>query len=225
VHTPALKSLAFVVACVAAFGCGGSPPSTLSPAFSEFMPVAQPANEPPLCAMWLVKPGNRVIGPGEKDDPLGPAVCIWDDGRVLWNPTNPWSRDAVVCGTLTPEQVRDVHQRVLEGFRALGNVRTSHYPPDSSYLAIFARDGDTYRVLKSTHDLLASGDLIATDHGIEALNGRDRAAVLAGTPPEYRHFLEQWAVCRDALTPVRPVVSGADCAWWSLAWVESGTKR
>ncbi|MCC6360300.1 MAG: hypothetical protein IT450_16275 [Phycisphaerales bacterium] len=74
----------------------------------------------------------------------------------------------------------------------------NQFGPDSAATAITVRcDGEAIELI-SWHELFEQNpNLIATEHGITTLDGRDRATVAAGASAEYRQFREAWDRIRE----------------------------
>src|SRR5262249_5273764 len=88
-----------------------------------------------------------------------------------------------------------------------GNGKTyyGNFGPDSSYEVVLVRLSDRELRLLSWHDLYADNPkVVVTSRGVEALEGRDRDAVIASEPEEYKRFLLVWSEIRSAVRSWQP---------------------
>jgi hypothetical protein len=72
----------------------------------------------------------------------------------------------------------------------------------------------------------ANSDLVATSAGLELLDGRDRAAVLAAEPESYRRYRRIWGELRHRLTRLLPRDGeAARPLKFKLRWLTGGARR
>jgi len=92
---------------------------------------------------------------------------------------------------LAPEDVVQAIQAVATGGRFVGQ---RYYGPDARRMEMIMEAGSERIVdVASWHEIVERDPgLVATAAGIEPLDGRDRAAVLAAQPAAYRAFRARW---------------------------------
>ena len=158
-------------------------------------------------------------------------VAIWKDGRVIWSE----AEDALRGGP--PYFEGSIDPKVLAEFLAeVDNKgwfndpvsKQHHWGPDSSWMKItILTDSGKTLSMGSWHELFEDNpNLVADATGITALDGRDRAQVLAEQPEDYRRFRAIWSELRNRLQELIPaerkIVEGLQ---FNLRWIEIGEAR
>lgn len=139
----------------------------------------------------------------EGPEPRTVVVAIWADGTIIWSGDRsrggaPYFLASLPVGSVT-QLLFEQHARLV------ATTRKEFVVPDSEYAEIALVQGDRLAALKSCIPVFESDQrLVATDHGIEALDGRERAAVLATQSREFREFRDAWTRCADALLAAIP---------------------
>ncbi len=139
----------------------------------------------------------------------GLIVAIWKNGRIVWGADPADGGPPYYVGTIRPDQVR----AVLETISQMGlfddpdiERHRINYGPDAPFIAIAIDDGTRCQQLSSWHELFErNSTLVATEQGIESLNGRNRDEVLAGCSAGYRKFREVWEQIRKLLRDIIPI--------------------
>jgi len=171
------------------------------PSLTVLMPAVVDEHVLPLVAIYYEDwgRGSRVFGPQI-------ILAIWRNGRVVW------SRDALKGGPpyRTGRVARGRLRKLLEGLDASGifkdpTLNDANFGPDSQFITIAIADGRRRLNMASWHEVYeANSDLVATSAGLEPLDGRDRAAVLAAEPESYRRYRRLWGEVRHRLTSLLP---------------------
>lgn len=134
-------------------------------------------------------------------------VAIWRNGRVVW------SQDQIEGGP--PYHVGQADPKLVA--RALEEIRQAivknnwpsvrhHFGPDSLRTQIVVYD-DQEKILEivSWHELFEINEnLVVTATGVEPLQGRERANVLAAQPATYRSFRQQWQYVKERMLQLIP---------------------
>jgi len=150
-------------------------------------------------------------------EPAQPIVLLWDDGRVLWSNDLVHGGPPYRTGKVTPERATVVAKRIA-GYGPELLVKES-LGPDSSFATLVVRlPGGRYAQMKSWHPREPGAKTVATSHGLEPLEGRDPAAVLAGDTKEYQAFRRVWRQVEDELLSVSRVAKGAQPVTPKLEW-------
>jgi hypothetical protein len=155
----------------------------------------------PLLAVYTLDHGLRPRRTGPQV-----LVAVWSDGRVVWSKDDREGGPPYREGRIPVERVR----KLLDAQAATGvfgdaALDRAHFGPDSHFTVIAAADGRRRLCLRSWHELFeANPNLVATEGGVTALEGRDRAAVLAAQPEAYRRYRRTWADLRAAIRGLIP---------------------
>jgi hypothetical protein len=129
---------------------------------------------------------------------LPDGTLVWSDDRALGGP--PYQ-----VGRIAPEAV----ERALRSVAAEGwFVGQRYFGPDARRTHIVMNlASDRIVDAESWHEIAERDpEVVATATGIEPLNGRDRAAVLAAQPEAYRAFRARWERVKDAAWRLCPKV-------------------
>lgn len=136
----------------------------------------------------------------------GLVIAVWRNGRVLWSADSLAGGPPFYEGRIPASKVDAilVAARRQGYFRDLALCR-GHFGPDARYTTISITDGEGRLQMDSWHELYeANSDLVATAHGLASLEGRDRTAVLAAQPAEYRRYRRVWTDIRTSLQAIIP---------------------
>jgi hypothetical protein len=150
--------------------------------------------------------GHPKPGDTKTDLSLRVVAALWNDGKIVWSESRLRGGPPYRQGQFTREKM-DALLGSLEAQGAFTNatLRRPWFGPDSQTTRIVIDDGRRRLKLESWHELFEQNtNLVATAQGITSLNGRERDAVLAGQPEEYRHFRKTWSEVRDAVASLIP---------------------
>jgi hypothetical protein len=126
------------------------------------------------------------------------VLAAWPDGRVIAGGDTLLGGAPYVRGVVDLELVERA-RRQIEAATADPSVR-SFAVPDSSCRHLFVAVEGPDRSLDSAIELFERGpDLVATDHGIEPLEGRNREAVIARQSAGHRAMRSAWSQCVEIL--------------------------
>lgn len=124
------------------------------------------------------------------------SIKAWGDGRIVW-----LSKGASFEGHFDPVSFDALIKRLdHEGAFSDENARHNYTGPDSGYEVIEVQLADRSLRLESWHEAAErSSEVVGTHHGLELLEGRNREAVLAAQPSEYRRFRRIWSDIRSTV--------------------------
>ena len=141
-------------------------------------------------------PAIAITVAGGRQEDQG-VLAAWPDGTLVW------SLDRVLGGP--PYQVTrvasDAVERAVQSMAADGRfVSQRYHGPDARRTHMTVDLGPDRIVDAASWHEIAERDpgLVATATGIEPLDGRDRAAVLAAQPEAYRAFRARWDAVKNA---------------------------
>lgn len=219
-----------------------APESKKAPVVNEKAPAVKPKNDPvardfsvptlegrgmPQIACYLT---NGMPRP-ESKAPTGPQIMIlvWPDGRLLYSQNQQQGGPPYFEATIDQARVNAFFSSLQAKGLWTDSRFCNNYPPDSGYVTLFLNRNGRVIKLSSSHDLFEANDkLIQTSRGVQALNGKPLAEVLADQPAGYRHFRKIWDAIRTqsrALVPtegttVSPVFTRASvrvlCSWLEM---------
>lgn len=142
---------------------------------------------------------------GHPQEPREQVIAVWSDGRIVWQ-----ANGALLQSRIDTKKIDALFQRLhREGVFGDGNAYYGNTGPDSSFDVIEVRLADRQLRMDSWHeDFEKNPKLVVTSRGVESLEGRNRDAVLAAEPPEYRRFRRVWLDIQSAVDSWIP--SGGD---------------
>jgi hypothetical protein len=182
---------------ISSAGCRGEVARETGPAANVRIdvPVDSETGEEPAFALWA-SPGNNITRVGEPRPGL--VLAAWPDGRFVVGDDPLIGGAPYHEGRATPEQVARTRARLEEA--TAQTTRKSFAIPDSGCRQLFVSCAGPDRSLDSAIELFESNSLlVATDHGIEALDGRRREDVIERQSEEFRAFRAAWSRCIEAL--------------------------
>ncbi len=144
---------------------------------------------------------------GRVEDPCPQLhVAVWPDGRIIWARRESTPDPPLLESKIDPAVVSlflsDLQSRRVFDDPSLADA---HFGPDSAFTVIHVASGGTCVKLRSWHESFeANPQLVATDHGIEALSGRTRDAVLKDQSNSYRRFRQVWAHIQETVSTWLP---------------------
>lgn len=163
-------------------------------------PVLEASNQPVLL---IYRDGRNL--------PLTPVserldTAVWADGRIIWR-----ARRSFLQGSVDPSRIDALIQRLhQEGLFGDGNAHYASLGVDANFDVIEIRLSDRSMKLMSWHERFAQNPRLAvTSRGIEPLNGRQPAEVLADDLPEYQRFRRVWAEIRSEVRSWQPATGDA----------------
>jgi hypothetical protein len=205
-----LGLVVLMTAGTASFGGAQKPtnPDKAEAAVEIRMPVQGESKEfpTPLLAVY-VAPMSRIWHAADPAD-LDPQiiVAVWKDGRIIWSREPVRGGGPYREGKVEPGKV----QKALDDLEKRGifkdrSLRRLHFGPDADFTAIVVADSKRWLDMGSWHELFEeSPKMVATDHGVEALEGRDRAKVLTSQPESYRNYRKAWSDAKATLLGLIP---------------------
>lgn len=144
---------------------------------------------------------------GEAGD-AEPAIIFaaWPDGQIVWSDDRLHGGPPYREAQIKPNKVISLLARLeKDGLFADEKLKHARFGPDSSFTALLIKRGDEQIEMRSWHELFeASGKLIATNHGVAALEGRRRLDVLRKEPADYLYFRFVWSETRGRLVDLVP---------------------
>jgi hypothetical protein len=144
-------------------------------------------------------------GIAEPAEVLPLRVALWADGTLCW------SGDLQHGGapySVTHIEARQVGE-LLERLRTLLDDRSegvrSYVVPDSESSQLAILDGQHLLGMASCIEAFETNPaLVATDHGIESLQGRDRGEVIAAQSGAHQRLRTSWGKAAEALSSLIP---------------------
>ncbi len=134
-------------------------------------------------------------------------VAVWKDGQVVWGEDPASGGPPYYVANVDPSRVNELLDSLAKIglFSSPANRYRLNFGPDASFTAITCLHGDLRQQLESWHEgAERHPNNVATDWGLESLNGRNRSEVLAACPRDYRKFRQIWSEARKLLIEVIP---------------------
>jgi hypothetical protein len=164
------------------------------------MPSITDAKDPAFAAIYI----DTMAAIGQP--PMRLVCAFWNDGRVVWNSNPAPGQTTHLRGKLSQDQ--------LEQFRAalgkqiagieLADRWKGNFGPDSVYTVVTVCDGPARLWYASWHEVEDGAGVAVTERGVEVLEGRDKAKVMAAVAPEYRAFLNRWDLIKSTMLRALP---------------------
>jgi hypothetical protein len=176
-------SVGLCAATTLLIGAGSCDRSSSLPELKRLsIPAATSQPNVPLAAIYVESPlpinGTQVV------------LAIYEDGRIVW------SQDQ--SGGGPPYLVRAIDEKdikvTIESLESMGvssdrSLNVPNWGPDATHAAIAIADGPRTLLMESWHEIFESdSNIVVTSRGVEALNGRNRQAVLNSQPRSYRYY-------------------------------------
>lgn len=145
--------------------------------------------EPPVITVAIH--GSREL------EPRG-LVALWADGKIVWSEDQKDGGAPYRTAKMDAEKLRAFLAKLeQQGLFKKGPDFLRHFGPDGSYHGIRVRSGKKVVELASWHELYERNPkTVATSHGLEGLDGRDRAELLKGDTKDYQEFRRLWLELR-----------------------------
>ncbi len=160
---------------------------------------------------------ERALLPGQPPtEPARPIVLLWEDGRVLWSENALEGGPPYRSGKVTPARVTALVARFKDRDSAL--LTKESLGPDASYATLVLRLPGRYAQLKSWHPRDPKSKTVASSSGLQALDGRDPAAVLAADTADYQAFRMLLQELEDELVAVAHTATGAKPVTAKFEW-------
>jgi len=184
-----------------ALACHSSPREE---AFDANIPLHPHSGEPALASLHVER-ALPIQGPAAQSEALPLRVALWADGTLCW------SGDLQQGGA--PYSVTHVGTRrvaeLLETLRPTLDDRAesaqSYVVPDSESSQFAVLDGGHLLGMASSIEAFERNpDLVATDHGVESLQGRDRREVIASQSGAHQRFRTSWGKAVEVLSSLIP---------------------
>jgi hypothetical protein len=143
---------------------------------------------------------------GGRSEDVG-ILALWRDGFALWSADEVAGGPPYWAGWQAEEKMEETLTAVKR-LAEIGRVpaRQFFFGPDARWVSLqIFEQGHWLIHLGSWHELFeANPALVATEGGIEPLNGRERDAVLAAQPAEYQAFRHRWQAIKERLLALVP---------------------
>jgi hypothetical protein len=184
--------LILVLHLVAMVGCSHKPNAEkvqALPSVSTLPPPVLTALDRPVILIYMDSLGN--LNPEAPRNRIDTAV--WGDGRIVWRVDH-----SLLQGRIDTKKIDELLQRLhREGVFGDGKASYHAFGPNSSFEVIKVQLADRQLELCSWHELYGQGpDALVTSQGVELLEGRNRDAVIAAQPPEWKRFRSVWSDIR-----------------------------
>jgi hypothetical protein len=149
-------------------------------------------------------------GLGSRGEP-GLILAAWPDGHIVWSGDRLKGGAPYRAGRIDPKKVAALLERFKkEGLFSDETLNQAHFGPDSEFHTVFIKTGKQQVQMQSWHELFEESDnLVATERGVSALEGRRRLDVLRKATPEYLYFRAVWSETRSRLSGLVPAESTA----------------
>jgi hypothetical protein len=209
-----LVCLLTAASCRKAVSALSRPAPASSPPTSR--PIYAPLGATPLAWVHHDSYDLPLSNAGHQRESL--EVAVYPDRTVVWSTAPAHQGPPYVKSRITAAALETLRAALSADAAACAPDDTeSNVGPDAAFTVLTYDLGPGPVSLSSWHEDSADGGLIATDRGIEPLNGRNRDAVLAASAPAYRKFRLRWSDLRRALAEVIPPsgdpVNAVDIAW------------
>lgn len=205
------KQIILLACLIALIGCDGSMTTTAPatapttapapeklrslPSNTTLPPPVLAHSEKPVIVLYDYITGGWEASRYEVD------TAVWSDGKIVWR-----KDDGLFLSHIDIKQIDALLQRLHEeGVFGDGSTYYGNFGPDSSFRIIEVNLPDRKLKMASWHEAMdGNPKAVATARGLEALEGRDRNAVLASQPPEYKRFVRIWSDVRSTVESWRP---------------------
>jgi hypothetical protein len=187
-----------IVTLFCLFALAGCGTKKQSPSPVQALPSATTLPAPVLAVSE--KPLILIYRDSYGDDPQAPHdqiyTAVWSDGRIVWR-VGGSMRQARIDPKKIDELIQKLHR---DGVFGDGKAYYGNVGPDSTFDMIDVQMPDRRLQISSWHEVFEqNAKSVVTSRGVEALEGRDRDAVLAAEPPEYRRFRRIWSEIRTTV--------------------------
>src|SRR5258705_202643 len=172
--------------------------------FEANIPLDPRSGDPALASLHVER-SLPMPGIAEPTEALPLRVALWADGTLCW------SGDLQRGGA--PYSVTHVEPRhvaeLLEKLRPILDDRAedaqSYVVPDSESSELAILDGQHLLGMASSIESFERNPaLVATDHGVESLQGRDRGQVIAAQSASHQRLRASWGKAVGALSALLP---------------------
>jgi len=159
-----------------------------------------PGNGDPAIACVTSEPGVTISG---TTDARAVIVAVWADGTIIWSEDRSRGGPPYFLAELPAFGVQRLVSQMQSSLRA--SQRTEYLVPDAGYTEVALASPTRLDSMSSCiPEFERHPGLVATDDGIQALKGQDRAEVLARQSRELREFRDAWTRSVDALIGAIP---------------------
>jgi hypothetical protein len=171
-------------------GQSEAPAGRALPEQTTLPPPVLSASEKPVILIYREAGFNPNVPPYEV------ISAVWGDGRIVWR-----ANGGLLQSHIDVKKIDELLQRLhCEGVFGNGTAGYMKTGPDSANDVVEMALPDRTLRLVSWHELFEKNPgIVVTAQAIEALNGRDRSAVLAAQPPEYLRFRRIWSDIRSTV--------------------------
>lgn len=166
------------------------------------VPVHPESRLPAAVAVYVRHYGIKMGPDGSlaaNDDCL--IVSIWRDGRIVWSEDSTDGGGPYYEGFLKTAEVEELVDRLWQlDLLSKSGVNRMMLGPDASCTVIAVAHGSRLEECASWHELFEQNPgLVATDRGIESLQGRTREQAIAASSRDYRQFRYEWNQARKII--------------------------
>jgi hypothetical protein len=172
--------------------------------FDANIPLHPHSGEPALASLHVER-ASPLSGLAEQSEALPLRIALWADGTLCWSGDlqhggAPYSVTHVGASQVT---------EVLEKLRSILDVRVGSAPsyvvPDSETSQLALLDGQQFLGMASSIEAFERNpDLVATEHGVDSLQGRDRREVTAAQSGAHQRLRTSWGKAVEALSSLIP---------------------
>jgi hypothetical protein len=137
--------------------------------------------------------------PSTEKDAL--ITAIWPDGTIVWSENSVEGGGPYRAASLETAKVEELVGRLWRlDLLSKPGINRMMLGPDTSCTVIAVAHGSRFEQCASWHELFElNPGLVATDRGIESLQGRTREQALADSSPDYRQFRHEWGQAREII--------------------------
>ncbi|MDA7979671.1 MAG: hypothetical protein MPJ50_12965 [Pirellulales bacterium] len=158
------------------------------------------------------------------------VMAIWKDGHAVWSKNKIHGGAPYFTGKADAGELMTMLDGLAkDGFfddEELGHAR---FGPDARLTTILVKSGKHQLKMQSWHELYEfNGRFVATDAGLQALNGRSRLDALAGASAAYLHYRMAWAELKSLVLGLAPDESqplnggGLEMKAGAVSWRQPG---
>jgi hypothetical protein len=166
-----------------------------------WMPVLAGKTNPPIFAIYVDR--TMSISHSRSSDIWSEPrtyviIALWPDGKIVWSQDRQNGGQPYFIHTLVKESIPQLFEN-LDSLGLFTNTLRGNkdliIEGDSTVLAVF--DGSKRVSMESYHEIYETNpNLIATDWGLQALEGQTREEVWAEQPDHYKRFRKIWTDVR-----------------------------
>jgi hypothetical protein len=198
-----VKSAApWFIAVAMVSGC--APAASKSNAFEANIPL-HPITAEPATISFHFERGMSASSQEPEPEDLPLVAAIWPDGQILWSADRVSGGSPYSAARVTTSEVAELVEHLRAWIEECPAESRSYRIPDAAHQELTLLEGDRLSGLASCIDLFEiQPNLVATDHGIEGLEGRDRSTIVTAQSQAHRDLRRTWKRCVDAVLATIP---------------------